>query len=352
MKKNSPYKFYLKAYGIIYIVSLACIFLFYIKKQPANLDGYLELSIEWFFWLFIPLAFFLPLIARIFNVNVFLDNPLHSELVKAIEEGNTKIVLDLLHNSVGINETIEMGYTSLLLATYKNNFKIVKLLLENGADVNAQSRHDRKTALMLGSMNGNIEIVEILTQYDADIDLKDNYARSAFDFAKNKPDILKLLFLARQNKEILRIEAEEDNLELDEDVIDLENESEINNALITAVINGYYDKVKLLVEKNADVNYIDDEGLNSVYYAVDIDDFEITEYLIEKGAEINVVAKDNSTPLQQAVLNGNIDIVKLLVNNGAKLNAIGAEGKTALSTAKDQKELEIVDFLKSKGAWG
>ena len=62
---------------------------------------------------------------------------------------------------------------ALAMASMKGYTDIVKLLVENGADVNKKGANGL-TALMLASSGGYLDIVEILIKNGADVNAKDN----------------------------------------------------------------------------------------------------------------------------------------------------------------------------------
>lgn len=70
----------------------------------------------------------------------------------------------------------------------------VKLLITNGAQINATDSQGR-TALMTASSKGNTAIVKLLLEQGADTNLKDNKGQTAFTRASDKrhQDIMKLL---------------------------------------------------------------------------------------------------------------------------------------------------------------
>lgn len=58
--------------------------------------------------------------------------------------------------------------TALMLASENGYAKVVRLLLEAGADINA-AKFDGATALMLASQIGNTEVVRILLNHGAKV---------------------------------------------------------------------------------------------------------------------------------------------------------------------------------------
>jgi len=107
------------------------------------------------------------------------------------------IRLLLKHNPeyVDIYNTNYFGETPLFNATETKNYEISKLLLENGADVNAGNFEDNTTSLMNCSFNNDIETTKLLLQYNADPDLTNKYGDTALHMAcrEGYVEIVKLL---------------------------------------------------------------------------------------------------------------------------------------------------------------
>ncbi len=77
-------------------------------------------------------------------------------------DGKLGNVLDLLHAGARINTSDKNGWTALLYAVKSDRIKIVRTLLEHGADVNEK---DRWTALKGAEKEGHTELIELLKKY-------------------------------------------------------------------------------------------------------------------------------------------------------------------------------------------
>lgn len=105
-------------------------------------------------------------------------------LNNAIRCENYDIVKQLLKHSVSINEkSQDRGYSPLMDAVWKSNFKIVKLLVEAGADLN-HIADDGQSILILATGIDNYEICELLVKAGASAHIKDKMGMSALDYAR------------------------------------------------------------------------------------------------------------------------------------------------------------------------
>jgi ankyrin repeat protein len=58
-----------------------------------------------------------------------------------------------------------------------------------------------------------------------------------------------------------------------------------------------FDLIKILIDKNVNINLIDDMGNTPLHYAVFRDDYsEVLKYFIKNGARVNVKNKNGHTP--------------------------------------------------------
>lgn len=89
----------------------------------------------------------------------------------ASASGHLKIVKYLIDKGAQINSTTRNLSTPLRAACYDGHFSIVKYLVEHGADINFTNRHGH-TCLMIACYKGYIKIVRYLIEKGADINKK------------------------------------------------------------------------------------------------------------------------------------------------------------------------------------
>ena len=100
-------------------------------------------------------------------------------LVVAFRTGNTEIIKILMENGADVNIKNKYGTTSLTHAAWYGCTGLAKLLLEYGADVDAKDNRGW-TALMWASLIGNIEIFKLLLENGADLEAKNDDGETVF----------------------------------------------------------------------------------------------------------------------------------------------------------------------------
>ncbi len=104
--------------------------------------------------------------------------PLH--LASSI--GYIDIIRMLLEKGADINAQDNYGQTPLYYASGQNNVEIVRMLLEGGADIEAKDKSG-ETVLYQAVRSKNAEMIELLLNRGADIEAKDNSGETALDLA-------------------------------------------------------------------------------------------------------------------------------------------------------------------------
>ncbi len=101
------------------------------------------------------------LIQKGFDINIKDYNNENTVLIWASWKNNIKIVTLLLEFGADPNIQDIRGHTALIVATKRRSYEIVKLLLENNTYHNIKNRAG-DTALMWASYHGYLEIVDLL----------------------------------------------------------------------------------------------------------------------------------------------------------------------------------------------
>ncbi len=275
-------------------------------------------------------------------------------LYLAAVNGDASVIGRLLDAGDDANAVLTgEGETVLMLTAYTGNPAAVKLLLERGADPNAQQFRGQ-TALMWAAAEGHADVVKLLLERGADPAL----ASTASTRPERRPagGMAALLFAARQGK----LEAARALLEGGADV----NQAGADNTspLLIAVVNGHYELASLLLERGANPSLADANGRSPLYAAIDLRNVQWSQApapelpqathlamitkLLDAGADPNVKITGKvghrgsfdmrwsdlkgGTAFSRAAWNGDIEVLRLLLARGADPKVVTDAGETAL----------------------
>jgi len=197
----------------------------------------------------------------------------------------TKIT-DALNKGEDINKISEYRSTYLHLAAGSNYRKCLRLLLDNGADVNFRDTRNEATPLHSAVSFSKLAAVKILLENGADLEAKNRFGWTpimGFFFGSHghQLDVLSYLIEVGAN-------------------LDARN-SYGSSVLHLSVYNGTVDEVKLLITSGAKINGISNSGDIPLHGAVALGRIDIAELLLQNGSDVN--ARDNQgwTPLYVAL---------------------------------------------------
>ena len=247
-----------------------------------------------------------------------------------------RIPTDLRKSCVNIKSSNQV--TAMTAAVFNNNAKMVKLLLNYGADVN--TKFEDETMLMFAARNGFTEIVKLLLDAGADVNIKNNAKETVLDIVKGldfRDEIIQLLQKAKPEFPQLGL-----------------SNKEINNRFKKAVENKSAKDVDQLLHQYSNNNMVvSDESINEMFVkAAEAGSEEIFNLLIPYVKDFNFKDKNGNTALITATKNGQDFIVSTLLKYPGRINinAENEENYTALMVAAKKGYKSIVKELLDKGA--
>jgi len=325
-----------------------------------------------------------------------------SPLFWAVQRGDTDLVKLLIDSGADVNaralrygeagnvvtgpevwnrdEKKNTGETPLHLAAKGENTQIVQLLLEKGAEVNAQDE-DGTTPLDKAVYAGRTLNVKLLLERNADVNGSERRG-SPLSSSYDRPEIMKLLLsknpsqkalddalssAASRNKEaadlLLEEGAEADiyaasTLGLCDRVRELlKSEPTLANTpqghyprarpLKLAAANGHLSTVALLIDNGAELHPKD--STPALTAAAASGHIEVVRLLLQRGAEVNRKDSMGITPLHSASRAGELGVVRFLLESGAHLGATDVYRDSAVHKAAQAGQTELVDFLIDAG---
>lgn len=277
-------------------------------------------------------------------------------LYVAVDNNNTELAEYLIDKGAQVDPDNDWEWTPLQEAPYAAGVEMVKLLLENGADINAGPW----TALYAAVDKDRKDIVEFLIQNGADVNANE-WGNPVLCYAcsLNDPGILKLLINNNADIHIkdtggrtcLHWAMRNENIEIAEILITEGAEIDIKDLegvtpLQYAISRGKKDHVRFLVEKGAN----DPNGLTLLHYAAVYGDAEACQKLINKGVYVNIKDNSNRSPLHLSAEKGYKNIVELLCEYKANINTSDKDDWTPLLSSVWYKQWDVALFLIEKGA--
>lgn len=262
-------------------------------------------------------------------------------ICNAAREGEVERIEALLAKNPSLVHTTlsHNNLTPLHWAASRGRLLAVILLLDHGAEVDAEDRHGR-TPLLLTS---DTEIARLLLESGADFRHVDKNGGSVLHTAAFEG-----------NKELVEMWIEKG--------VDLEQEY-VNggSALLCAASREHKEVVALLLEKGASVEARDTGGETVLHKAASAIKFltrgtehsgVVTSFLLEKGLEVDVRDNAGETPLHEAA-----DTVhffasaRILLDHGANVNAKNNEDVMPLHLASRYPEnAPLIKLLLERGA--
>ncbi len=190
------------------------------------------------------------------------------------------------------------GATVLLRAAEEGSPKMVRIILNRGADPNIRSGLDKRTALLGAARAGSVECMRELLHQGAGI--------TATDYAGA-------------------------------------------TTLMLASRSGNIDAVRLAA-RSASVNQVDRYGRSPLVYAIEARSVATVKFLLGLGARTDQADSNAWTPLHVAGLMDATIIADLLIKSGAQIDSGNAAGETPLALAASVLNVGVVKVLLRSGA--
>lgn len=122
-----------------------------------------------------------------------LDNG--SALMLAATQGRANAVACLLKSGADVNLVTNDGVSALILASELGHIEVVKLLLDNSANLKAKRISDGLTALIIAANKGHDDIVKLLIEMGADVNEKSHQGTTPYmtAYSQGHEEVVKIL---------------------------------------------------------------------------------------------------------------------------------------------------------------
>lgn len=252
-----------------------------------------------------------------------VSNSVHAARV-LLEHGTDKEIIN------------NLGQTPLVLAAVEHgncNVDMVRLLVDNGSNVNARDQLAGKTPLMFivdRMLNISQSLIKNLLDHGSIVNHTDQYGRSALHFSCKSA-----AFEEEINDLFFQLEAEIN-------LPDQNNKTPLHFAASVEQTNARC--LEWLVVHGADIRAVDTNYCTPLHTAVCNGQIRCAFWLIRHG-DVNAADHNGWLPLHLAAIRGYTSLAQFLCLNGSSIVAVDNRGRTALDLATAYGHRELVQYL-------
>lgn len=276
--------------------------------------------------------------------DIQIDNgckELDEKLLDAINENNFEEVVKLITAGANVNAADESGYTALMYAAVFKEKEIAKLLVEQGADVNAVNKQGSSTyEIFIHFYGKNSGIVEFLVQHGAKTNVHNLFIEAIKN--NNTDEVLKFINNGANLNHIFYIPSEYTPLSM-------------------AAKYDSKEVAELLIEHGAEVNPEPFEYYLPLSAAAEWNAKNVAEVLINHGARLDTDDSldrdvyyifDNLRPWDYAIINNSKDVIEVFLNHGYACDKVGIYDKVednfknSIAYAEEHNFTELAELLK------
>jgi ankyrin repeat protein len=192
-------------------------------------------------------------------------------LLQAAERGDATAIRRLLSDNTPPDPVDATKQTPLLIAVQRNNLEAARILIDAGANINAQAANMDSPWLLAGAL-GRADMLRLMIPKGPDFTLRNRFG---------------------------------------------------GNALIPACERAHVEAVDVLLTTNIDVNHVNNLGWTCLLEIVILGNggprhIDVTRKVLAAGANPNIADRDNVSPLTHARSRGQHEVARLIEAAGGK----------------------------------
>ena len=262
-----------------------------------------------------------------------------------------------IHN---VSEGPEITFTDISFDNPQLLPDVTRLLLEHGADVNAQIDHhdagdndyEGVTPLHLAAADHRrVEVVRVLLEHGANVGAEDIKGRTPLHDATDNKGIGWNIGLGRV-EDCVSEKVEVVCMLLKQGANVGAEDNKGKTPLHVAAKYAKVSVIRLLLEHGADIGAEDNKGQTPLHEAARYGMVEVVRLLLEHGANVGLEDNEGRTPLHEAAERGRVEAVRVLLEHGANVGAEDNKGRTPFRMASGAGKDETMELLSAYGAKG
>lgn len=265
------------------------------------------------------------------------DSELETPLMHAALNASPRLVKLLLQRGADANACKPDGLTALILAS--DSVAKVRTLIAAGAEVNAKTSNGTTALIAASAFPHATPVIRELLAAGANLNTVNSDGATALSQASAAGDLraMKLLLAHGADPHLARSGL---------------------SPLSAAAYYGNFDAARLLLESGVAANELDGLGGTALHAAALVNESKIASMLIEHGADVNLQAKAPlpsgeylGTPIAASAYTQrrNAALARILIAHGADVNAATPNGETPLQRAQRGGTRAFIDILVHAG---
>lgn len=252
------------------------------------------------------------------------------DFIEASRSSNATVIERIIGSKPELINTYDrLGNTALYNASENGKLRLVRFILDHGADPNLTNNKQMYTPLYVAAEHKYTEIVQALLESGADPNIATRHGETSLYAASSRRylDIMRALIQsgADTNKPM----------------------NGGHTPLHVASEKGHYEAVQLLIENGANPVIENEYGNSPLHVA---SEQRVVELLLANGADINKTNHTGYTPLHIASQKGRVEVVRALLDAGADIGQENHDGNTPLNVATQNRHNNVVQLLRDRGA--
>ncbi|CAH0381248.1 unnamed protein product [Bemisia tabaci] len=252
----------------------------------------------------------------------FSDNVM---LLEAASRNDVAEVRRLLIKGVSPDSTNEDGLTALHQCCIDDNEEMMKVLLEFGANVNAEDS-EKWTPLHAAATCGHLHLVRYLINSGANLLAVNADGNMPYDICEDE-------------SALDYIEGEMARRGVTQELID-----ETRASTETQMLHD----LEILAKQGKDLEWYDEQGATPLHIAAANGYIRVVEFLLDQHVSTDVRDNDDWQPVHAAACWGHLEVLELLVQNGADLNAKTKHDETPADICEDSELRERILQLRTE----
>lgn len=249
----------------------------------------------------------------------------NTQLLRAISANDLATIRAM---SVDLNEPLTLEGSYLFSAVRQKALEAVKVLVNQGADVNQVSPVGKKTALMCAIFHDvSTEFFKFILYKTEDVNQEDIFGLSALLYAIRANNKIFIGLLLKNGAKVNQIGRKKDT------------------ALIEAIKNKEpYIYCKILeLSNHRTINHVDSRGRSAIVYLIDADcSLPGIRHMHESGARIRHVSPKGKNLLMYAARKNRVDLIQYFVQQGLCVEQLDHLKNSVLSHAIEKESKDVI----------